>query len=66
MHTAQIWSGSSGGPLIDRCGRVVGINTFRFSDAKKQEGANYALSASALMIFLRDKGVPFESMAGNC
>jgi S1-C subfamily serine protease len=66
MHTAQIWSGSSGGPLIDRCGRVVGINPVRFSDAKKQEGANYALSASALMIFLRDKGVPFESMARNC
>jgi S1-C subfamily serine protease len=29
MHTAQLYHGQSGGPLIDRCGRVVGMNTYR-------------------------------------
>jgi S1-C subfamily serine protease len=66
MHTAQIWQGNSGGPLIDRCGRVVGINTYRFADPKSGEQANYAVSASALMLFLRDNGVPFQSVSGSC
>jgi S1-C subfamily serine protease len=66
MHTAQIWRGSSGGPLVDRCGRVLGVNTYRFTDAMHQEQANYAVSSSALMSFLRDNGLPFQSVPGAC
>jgi len=66
MHTAQIYSGDSGGPLIDYCGRVVGMNTYRLADAKKQENANFAISASTIMIFLRDRAIPFQSAAGDC
>jgi S1-C subfamily serine protease len=66
MHTAQIYSGNSGGPLMDYCGRVVGMNTYRFSNVKKQENANFAISAQTIMIFLRDHAIPFQSAAGDC
>ena len=66
MHTAQLYSGNSGGPLMDYCGRVVGMNTYRFSNVKKQENANFAISAHTIMIFLRDHRIPFQSAAGDC
>lgn len=66
MHTAQIGHGGSGGPLIDRCGRLVGVNTFRYASREKLEQAQFAISASTLMIFLRNNGIPFRSASGDC
>ncbi len=65
LHSADISAGNSGGPLIDACGRVVGINTFLVSD-KQSTKANYALGASWLAGFLRNAKAPFDWREEAC
>ncbi len=48
---AAINQGNSGGPLIDKSGCVVGINTFIFRDA---EGLNFAISGSHAHEFIQE------------
>lgn len=57
-HTAIVSQGNSGGPLVDRCGRVVGINTLiRLDDESRRQG-NYALGGDALLAYLRQHQIP--------
>lgn len=53
LHTAPIARGNSGGPLLDGCGRVLGVNSF----GAESEGADseffFAVSARELIPFLR-------------
>lgn len=65
LHSADISPGNSGGPLVDACGRVVGINTFLVSDQQTSK-ANYALGASWLAAYLRDAKAPFDWRAETC
>jgi S1-C subfamily serine protease len=65
-HTAAIGRGNSGGPLADRCGRVVGMNTFGFVDAQQAERVSYAQKAEALLAFLAQHGVAVTEAAGAC
>jgi len=50
MHSAPLSSGNSGGPLVDMCGRVVGVNTFVRQGRMQNRG--FALSTGDLLAFL--------------
>ena len=54
QHDAAINPGNSGGPLIANSGCVVGVNTFKFPNAKGQnmEGVGFAISARSAQRFL--------------
>jgi len=58
VHEAAVLQGNSGGPLVDTCGRVVGINTFISVDQKQSARNNYALSAADLAAFLAQAAAP--------
>jgi S1-C subfamily serine protease len=67
LHTAKMSTGSSGGPLVNRCGNVVGVNTFigaredQFTDRSL-----YALSATSLRGFLDQHRQTYTKMSSVC
>jgi S1-C subfamily serine protease len=64
QHDATIAPGSSGGPLVDACTRVVGVNTQVGGD----RGASfyYAVSSSEVIALLRTAGVTPRTVSGQC
>lgn len=65
VHSAQVSPGNSGGPLVDLCGRVVGINTFVQSDQTAAH-VNYALAGGDLLAFLKANGAAPPLQSGAC
>lgn len=53
IHTANISKGNSGGPLVDQCARVMGVNTFSVIDAEQSAKAQYAIRSAAALEFLK-------------
>jgi S1-C subfamily serine protease len=65
LHSADISAGNSGGPLVDACGRAVGINTFIATNQQATK-ANYALGGTWLAAFLRAASKPVDWRADAC
>jgi S1-C subfamily serine protease len=57
LHTAPIARGSSGGPLLDDCGRVLGVNSFGAESDGSDAEFYFAVSSRELLPFLRANGV---------
>ena len=70
QHTASVNPGNSGGPLIDYCGSVLGINTVISvwsSDGQTPTNNTFwASSADPIAGFLRDADIPFTSHSQDC
>ncbi|HYD25009.1 MAG TPA: serine protease, partial [Croceibacterium sp.] len=70
LHTAPIARGSSGGPLLDDCGRVIGVNSFGAESGGADAEFFFAVSTRELLPFLRANdvipqvnGAPCRSLA---
>lgn len=57
LHTAPIARGSSGGPLLDPCGRVLGVNSFGAESEGADAGFYFAITTRELLPFLRANGI---------
>jgi S1-C subfamily serine protease len=66
VHTASIAKGNSGGPLVDGCGRVVGINTFISVDQTQSAKINYAIRSPVIASFLGSAGAAARSDVRPC
>lgn len=67
-HSAEIAEGASGGPLINNCGWVLGVNTYYTTEEgqKMRWAARYAQSAKSLADFLQSKNIVFHKEEGRC
>jgi len=52
LHTAPIGSGNSGGPLLDACGRAIGVNSFGAVAGEADSEFFFAVSIREVMRFL--------------
>jgi S1-C subfamily serine protease len=65
-HSAEISAGNSGGPLVDNCGRVVGINTFVTRGTAFAGSVKYAQKVDSILPWLQQNGIAVATRADAC
>ncbi len=66
VHTASIARGNSGGPLLDRCGRVLGVNSALTRGEEGDASFAFAISDAELGAFLREAEQSVATIAAPC
>lgn len=66
LHTANIARGNSGGPLLDRCGRVLGVNALITNGEAGDSNFALAISSGELATFLTEAKQAFQQVAVAC
>lgn len=66
VHTAKIARGNSGGPLVDQCGRVVGINSFITRADDGDSPFAFAVSNREIARFLGEAGQDYTAVGTPC
>src|SRR3954465_10252269 len=66
LHTANIARGHSGGPLLDQCGRVLGVNSLITRNQEGDSTFAFAVANSELVAFLQQAHQPFQAVTTEC
>lgn len=66
LHTASIARGNSGGPLLDRCGRVIGINSAITRGEEGDSTFGFAIADTEVAAFLREARQSVVSVGTPC
>jgi V8-like Glu-specific endopeptidase len=66
LHSANIARGNSGGPLLDPCGRVIGVNSAITQGEEGDATFAFAIADGELTAFLRQANQPFQTVDVAC